>query len=790
MIINHLKIVVRSLLKGKTFSLINIVGLALGLSCFTIIMLYVENEISYDKFHDDANNIVRVVKDFVNPDGTAIPDVTTPPALAKAIREELPEAEQVTRFVPNNGRRNLLEVGDKRFYELNVLRVDSSFLNVFDFELVNGSKDNPFNGIHSMLMTESTARKYFGDENPVGKIVKTNINNSTAFLVSGVLKDVPQNSHFTFDILIPFESRRDPDKDWERYNFYTYVKLKPQSDHKQFESKIIELFKRHQPNSLNQYYTQELTGIHLNSHLKLELAENGNADNLRIIAAIGIFVLVIASINFVNLATAQSAKRAKEVGVRKVTGAARTSLIRQFLLESFVIVAIASLISIAITTFLLPYGKSILGTDFTILFAESRFVRTLLPLCVVLTGLLAGIYPALYLSSFKPIKVLRGAFINSSRGIRLRQGLVVFQFTMSSLLIIGFLIIQQQIEFIGSKSLGFDHENIILVPNVIGIGNPEAIAEGFRKTPDVISVARASGGVFGLGNSANGVADDQGRNHIVLNFIRADYDFIPTLNIHIAEGRNFSNEFPSDSTAIILNETAVKQLGLKEPVIGQRVMWDDDQGKTSDVTVVGVVGDFHFSSFHEQIQPFGFILEVNNGSTFFIKVPGKDVNATLSALEDVWLKNSPERPFEYTFQDEHLQKLHASEKKFYILFYSFTLLAIVIACLGLFGLVTVLADSKTKEIGIRKVLGSSVTGIVTLISRDFVLLVVVALLLASPVAYFAADQWLDSFAYRIDIGWKTFLVASFLSVAIAFITISIKSIRAALANPIDSLKVE
>jgi putative ABC transport system permease protein len=361
---------------------------------------------------------------------------------------------------------------------------------------------------------------------------------------------------------------------------------------------------------------------------------------------------------------------------------------------------------------------------------------------------------------------------------------------MSSLLIIGFLIIQQQVEFIGSKSLGFDHENIVLVPNVIGIGNPEAIADGFRKIPNVTSVARASGGVIGLGNAANGVADQQGRNHIVLNFLRADYDFIPTLNIPVTQGRNFSNEFPSDSTAIILNETAVKQLGLKEPVIGQQVMWDDEQGKTSNVTVVGVVGDFHFSSFHERIQPFGFILEVNNGSTFFVKIPGKDINSTLNAIEEVWLKNTPDRPFEYTFQDEHLQRLHAAEKKFYTLFYSFTLLAIIIACLGLFGLVTVLTESKTKEIGIRKVLGSSVTGIVNLISRDFILLVVVALLLASPIAYYAADRWLNSFAYRIDIDWKTFVVAAFFSLAIAYLTIGIKSIRAALANPIDSLKVE
>jgi putative ABC transport system permease protein len=314
---------------------------------------------------------VRIVKDFVNHDGTTIPDATTAPALAKAIRDELPEAEHVTRFFPNWGRRTLLEFGDKIFYELNMLRVDSSFFHVFDFEFVHGSKDNPFNGIHSMLMTESTARKYFGNENPVGRIIKTNINNNTVFKISGIIKDVPQNSHFSFDILIPFESGRDPNQDWGSYSFYTYVKLKPLTDHEAFEKKVVDLFKRHQPNNLNRHYTQELTDIHLKSHLKWELGENGNADNLRIIAAIGIFVLIIASINFVNLITAQSAKRAKEVGVRKVTGAVRYSLIRQFLFESFFIVVLSAIISIIITTLLLPFGEQIVGTDFTILFSES-----------------------------------------------------------------------------------------------------------------------------------------------------------------------------------------------------------------------------------------------------------------------------------------------------------------------------------------------------------------------------------------------------------------------------------
>ncbi|HMG89481.1 MAG TPA: ABC transporter permease [Chryseolinea sp.] len=789
MLKSYFKIVIRSLIKGKTFSLINIAGLALGISCFTIIMVYVENELSYDRFHHNPENIVRVVKDFVNEDGSSIPDATTPPALARAIREELPEAEHVTRFFPNWGRRNLVEYGEKRFYELNLLRIDSTFFNVFDFEFIHGSKENPFNGIHSIILTESTAKKYFGNENPVGKILNTNINNKTPFLVSAVLKDVPHNSHFTFDMLIPFESGRDPDKDWGWYSFYTYVRLKQSAEIQAFEKKVIDLFRKHKPDNQNRFYTQQLTDIHLKSSLKWELGENGNLDNVRIISAIGIFVLVIASINFVNLVTAQSGKRAKEVGIRKVTGAAKHSLVRQFLFESLFIVVISSIISVIITTLVLPLGNQLVGGDLSTLFSESHFVRTVLPLCILIIGLLAGIYPAIYLSSFQPIKVLRGSFFGSASGIRLRQGLVVFQFTMSSLLIVGFLIIQRQLGFISNKDIGFDHENIVLVPNVIGAGNPQAIAEEFRKVPSVKGVARASG-IIGFRNAMTGVADKLERNHIALNFILADYDFIPTLNVDVVDGRNFSVEFPSDSSAIIINETAVAQLGLKEPVIGQQLKRDDQQGNTHDVTIVGVVRDFHFSSFHEEIKPFAFILEYDNGSTFFLKIQQGNIQETIAEIEKAWRKHNPDKPFEYAFQDEHMQRLHVAERKFKVLFSSFTALAIVIACLGLFGLVTVLAESKTKEIGIRKILGSSVMGIIGLISKDFIKLVLIALLLASPVAYYAGDNWLDGFAYRIDIDWKVFAAAGAATLAIAFGTICLRSLKAATANPVKSLKEE
>lgn len=787
---NYLLIILRNFSRNRAFSMINTLGLVLGISCFTIILLFVENEFSYDKFHKHPENIFRIVKDFVNKDGTKIPDARTPPALTTAIRHELPEVERITRFVSTGGRRNLLEYGDKRFYELNLLSIDSSFFQVFDFQFVHGSKNRPFNGIHSILLTETTAHKYFGDENPIGKIIRTNINNQTDFEVTAVLKDVPENSHFSFDVLIPFESRINPDTDWNRHFFYTYARLKPNSNSVAFESKVREIVKKNLPDNLDEYYVQPLTDIHLTSRLKGELGQNGDIQYVRILLIIGMFVLVIAGINYVNLVTAQAAKRAKEIGVRKVTGAFRGLLIRQFLFESLVMVLVASVLTLLLTSLFLPYTKQIFGSDLTAFITESKSIRTTLPVCILAIGILSGIYPALYLSSLQPLKVLRGKFFSSAQGIQLRQGLVVFQFVMSSVLIIGFLVIHQQLEFIRNKNLGFDQQNVLTVANVIGIANPEAIADDFRKIASVQSVARASGGVLGSGNPINGVADKNQENHTPLNFVRADYNYIPTLKIQMAEGRNFSPEFPSDSSAIIVNEAAVTQLGLKQPVIGQTLKWDDASGSTNEVPIIGVVKDFHFTSFHETIKPFGFILEVDNGSTFFLKVNQGNIRETLADIENVWKKHSPDKPIDYSFQDEYMARLHVSEERFQKLFSLFTFLAIAIACLGLFGLVTALAESKTKEIGIRKVLGSSVFGIIHMLNKEFMRLVFIALVIAMPVALYASNYWLKGFAYRIDIGWKVFVLAGAAAGLIAFVTICFQSIKAALANPVDSLRSE
>jgi len=449
--------------------------------------------------------------------------------------------------------------------------------------------------------------------------------------------------------------------------------------------------------------------------------------------------------------------------------------------------------SVILSSVLLPYTENFLGYDLSPSLAEGSRITIALPLIALVIGILAGLYPALYLSSFHPAKVLKLRLLSAGHGHGFRKTLVVFQFVVSSGLLVGAFIVIRQLEFMKQKQLGFDKENILMLPNVRGgVGNAvgaEGMIEEMKAVPGVIRIARADG-VLGYNNSTNGLGTKDNRTRIVLNFIRADYDFLPALQIKLKEGRNFSADYPSDTEAIILNETAAKELGLPQPAIGQQLVWDDADGKMHDVTVIGIVQDFHFSSFRDAIKPFGFILEVNNGSTFFVKMHARDTRNTLAQLETIWTKNYPERPFEYSFQDEQFANLYQSEARFRKLFSVFTVLAIFITCLGIFGLVTYLAESKTKEIGIRKVLGASVRSIVVLLSKDFATLVLIALVISAPVAYYVMQQWLNGFAYRIRIDWPIFAMAGVIAIALTLITVSFESVKAALANPVNSLRNE
>jgi putative ABC transport system permease protein len=791
MLRNFLLLTVRNFLKNKVSASINLTGLVLGLTSFAILYLYIENEFSYDRMHDRPEDIYRVVTDFVGSDGSRVPDATTPPALAPALRNEFPDVETATRLLPNRGRTFLIQHGEREFYEMNVIQVDPYFFDVFNFPLVSGKWDGGTNK-RSILITESMARKYFDDLNPLDKTLRFNLNGGTDFVVMGVLKDVPQNSHFTFDFVIPFESRRNADIDWNRHVFYTYVKLKPGTDAGNLHTAVARMFSEHVPNSLDDHHVQSMTDIHLRSHLKWELASNGDIDYIKILAVITVFILFIAGINYINLTTANSVKRAKEVGVRKVTGAARSVLVGQFMAESVILAFVALGLSVILVSLLLPVTGNIIGQDLSNLMTDSPTMKFVLPGCTLLFGLVSGLYPAFYISSFDPLKVLKGNFYHSRSGGYLRQGLVVFQFVISTVLIFGALTIYRQVMFMKDKELGFNKEHVMLLPNVRGgIGATLKQGDKFeevRQLPGVIDVARADG-VLGYNNSVNGVSLPGGDN-LALNFLRIDYSFLPVMGIELSEGRNFSKDFISDSSAIILNETAARQLGLSETVIGQQVDWDDAAGKSHRVTVVGVVKDFHFRSFREAIQPFGFILEVGNGSTFFLKLDSKDLSSTIRSIGKIWSDYNPDHPFVYTFQDEHVTRFTLNEARFGKLFSFFTALAIVIACMGLYGLVISIGEARTKEIGIRKVLGSSVFGIVTLLSYEFVRLIVIAFIIACPISWFAMNDWLGSFAYRTTPGVEIFVLTGLFTMVIVLLTIGYRTLRIAVSNPTDALRSE
>ncbi|HZY79719.1 MAG TPA: ABC transporter permease [Cyclobacteriaceae bacterium] len=791
MLRNFVLLSLRNFAKNKASATVNLAGLVLGLTSFAILYLYIENEFSYDRMHERPDDVYRVVRDFVSNDGSRVPDATTPPALAPALRAEMTDIETVTRLFPNRGRTFLIQHGDREYYETSVIRVDPYFFEVFNFPLVAGTWDGGVTK-NSILITESMVKKYFGDENPLEKILRFNLNGGTDYVVKGILKDIPQNSHFTFSFVIPFESTRNPDTNWDFSSFYTYARLKPGSDPQALLAGVTRLFKEHRPASIDEYHVQKLTDIHLRSHLKWELASNGDIDYVRILVVITIFILFIAGINYINLTTANSVKRAKEVGVRKVTGAGRYTLVRQFIAESVIIAFVALGFSIILVSLVLPAAGDLIGQDLSNLMADSATINYVLPLCALVFGVLSGLYPAIYISSFDPLKVLKGNFYHSTFGQYLRKGLVVFQFAISTILIIGALTIYRQVAFMKEKELGFNKEHIMLLPNVRGgVGTTLKQGDKFeeiRQLPGVIDIARADG-VLGFDNSVNGVAVPGG-NHITLNFLRADYSFLPVMGVDFKEGRNFSESFVSDSAAIILNETAIRELGISEPVIGRKVDWDDAAGMTRRVTIIGVVKDFHFRSFREVIQPFGFILEVGNGSTFFLKLNARDLSSTIDGIRKVWLAYTPDHPFNYTFQDDHVARFTINDARFGKLFTFFTALAIVIACMGLYGLVISIGEARTKEIGVRKVLGSSVFGILRLLSFDFVKLISIAFVLACPVSWFAMNNWLSSFAYRATPGVEIFLLTGLFTLLIVIVTVGFRTFRIASANPTNALRSE
>ena len=803
MLRNYLLIAVRNLRKHKTFSFINLTGVAVGLACFLLIALYVKDELSYDRYNTHADRIYRVSRTFLSSEGTAsLRLAQAAPPFGPLLKQDFPEAEQVVRTLDNNG---LVRYGEHSFNEKDIYIAEANLFRVFDFDLVSGNPDQALVNPFSILFSRPMAEKYFGRENPLGKTVR--LNNQYDLTVTGVFEPLPAQAHFHPSFLLSFSTLNDNRlygaeglrTNWSNNSFNTYMLLKPEANPQRIEAALPDFQNRHvpadggkKPSTFSVLNLQKLTDIHLRSHTDSEVEPTGDISYIYLFSAIGLFILLIACINYMNLATARSAGRAKEVGMRKVVGALRSQLIGQFLSESLLLVTLALGIALGLVVLCLPAMN-----EFTT--KQLSFGQLLDPIFLsivigitLLTGLVAGSYPAFFLTSFRPLGVLKGQIASAMRTGKLRQVLVVTQFAIAIALIISTAVVYNQMKYIQNYRLGYQKEQMLLLSDVgDSTTNYETLKQQLIATGAVRDLGRSSripsGRLLDSYDARTLKGDTMAPVMINLKALRVDYDFLPAYQIGMAAGRNFSRSYSTDTSMVVLNETAVRLLGwTPEQAIGKPFKYGPANGQ-----IIGVTKDFHFESLHQQLSAIAMILRPAAGQLNWLSIPIQgNIPAGMQRVEAVWKKFFPERPFDYQFLDARFDRLYAREQTQQTLFSIFAGVAILISCLGLFGLSMFMAEQRTKEIGIRKVLGASEASLVALFSKDFMKLVVVALVIASPVAWYAMHTWLNDFAYRTDIHWWVFLLAGGLTVLIALLTVSFQSVKAALMNPVKSLRSE
>ncbi|HRO47167.1 ABC transporter permease [Agriterribacter sp.] len=803
MIKNYFKIAWRNLRRNKLFSLINILGLSIGIATCFIIMLYVQSELSYDRFHKNAGDIARIIFQAEMNGGKINESVVMAP-VAATMKKDFPEVKDATRIL-NYGTPKI-SFDSKVFKDDRVAIADPNFFSIFTLPMIKGDAKNALANPYSVVITKSTAIKYFGRQEATGKTLAIN-NDTTLYKVTGVMEDIPVHSHFHFDIFASMKGWRDAGSDsWLGGGFHTYLLLKPGTDQQKMQERFPDMVARYMgPQiqkgmglSLEQFRTkgnklgfvlQPLTDIHLHSDTSNEFEPGGNAAYVYIFGGVALFMLIVACINFINLSTAGASKRAKEVGVRKVAGSGKWQLIRQFLLESLLITFFALLIAFVLLQLALPLFNNISGKQLSIgLNPVLLFV-----ILGLIVGLAAGIYPAFYLSSFKPIAVLKGKPTGNNKNFGLRSGLVVFQFFISVALIIGTIVVYQQMKYIQNKDLGYNKNQIITIPNSWALGNNERVfKQQMLQDPRILSATLSWYKPAGPSDYNNALAYPQSDADRIVNGVdfHVDDQYIPTMEMKIVNGRNFSKEFTTDSSGIILNETAVSALGwTTETAIGKTVIRQNSpKGSNFPFHVIGVVKNFNFRSLHETISPLFLTLHPEGGLIF--KVNTGDIPGLLAAMKKNWDSYNTEEPFTYAFMDDLFNNTYATEQKTGTILNIFAILTIFVACLGLFGLATYTAEQRTKEIGIRKVLGASVTQLTQMLSKEFLKLVLISSLIAFPVAWWGMNKWLQNFAYRIDISWWVFAVAGLAAMAIALLTVSFQAIKAAVANPVKSLRTE
>ncbi len=823
MLKNYLKTAWRNFQKNRGFSMINLFGLSVGMAAFMLIALYIIDELSYDRFLTDSDRIYQVNLSG-NFGGQEINAGHTPPPVGETMQSEFPGIESYTRvFQPGDVTISCSENGqvDNVFTEPGLLAVDSNFLGIFQFELLYGQAGHALNEPHTIVLTETMARKYFGATDVVGRTLEFG-NKKIPCKVSGVLRDIPAQSSLRFDFLVPmqtYEVVKYFNWSWVWVNVATYVKLSPALARNpagiaKMEAQFPEMVKRHAAKAfarigmpMDEFYKnggywdfslQPYTRVHLHSAgIYSELLALGSIRNIYIFATVALFIVLLACVNFMNLATARSFSRAKETGIRKVMGSFRQGLIFQFLLESLLMSTVAVCIALLLVALVLPAFNQLAWKQ---LILPSIFGSNLGWLVVGLTigcGLFAGSYPAFYLSGFRPVHILKGNSGNIKGNTYLRNGLVVFQFSVSIVLIICTAVVYKQLRYTQEMDMGLEKDNVLVIANTHKLEDrEETLRQELEALTGVagatITTSVPTGGAFGdryLPESATG--ENLQANDIALYSFMTDESFIPVMDIKLIQGRNFSKEF-SDSFSVILNETAAKQIGWKDPV-GQYLQYPG--GNYTRFKVVGVTKDFNIQSLHDPVIPFALFHHSSNSnrdpqSYIAVKIKAGNVNNTLSTIQSKWKAFAPGKPLDFNFLDERFNNLYRAEQQMGSIFVTFALLSIVVACLGLLGLSAFAAESRTREIGIRKVLGASVSGIVTLLSKDFVKLVFVAILIGSPIAWWAMNQWLQDFAYRIELQWWMFAAAGLAAMAIALLTVGWQAIRAAVANPVESLRTE
>jgi putative ABC transport system permease protein len=813
MIKNYFKVAFRNLWKNKGYSAINIFGLATGLATCLLITLYVTNELSYDKYLSNANRIYRINSDL-RFGGGDMHMTQTSDMMGQLLKKDYPQVEEYTRIYTSEGSK-LIKKDNEFINEPHVANVDSTFFSVFALPVIEGDIKTALNEPNTVVVTATTAKKYFGALNVLGKNIEVKNGNAfTPYKITAVINDIPHNSHFNFDFLF---SMKNVNYQWGQltsHNFHTYLLLKPGTDYKAFEKnldqyttkyvlpyaqqfiKVSSMEELKKSGNNLQYSLMPLTDIHLHSDFTFEITPSGNIQYVYIFSAVALFILLLACINFMNLSTARSANRAKEVGIRKVLGTKRKTLIAQFLVESTVTAIIALVIAVAVAYFVLPLFNTIAAKSLSITDLLSARILPFLVLLPIVVGLLAGSYPALFLSGFKPIVVLKGNANTGFKKSNLRNVLVVFQFATSIMLIICTVVVYKQLDYIQNKKLGFNKDQVLIINDAYAL---DKNVQAFKN--DVLAMQGVSSGTISgfLPVSSSSRNDNtyskeavmDTKNSIDMQTWRIDYDYIKTMGMEIVQGRNFSKDFGSDSSALLITETTAKLLGYDNPV-GKMIYAPSNKQNDNNLyprEIIGVVKDFHFESLRQKMGPLCMRLRNSTGLASF-KVSTADTKNLVAQIEAKWKTLAPGMPFSYRFLSDSFDDMYRSEQRAGSVAIVFAILAIVIACLGLFGLVTYMAEQRTKEIGIRKVLGATVGNVVTMLSKDFLILVGVAAILAFPVAWWAMHQWLSDFAYRIDISVWVFVFAGIAALLIALLTVSFQAVKAALSNPVKSLRTE